>query len=80
MENDCIKLVRTCHRCQGQSRQEEHISSAFAFFSSTMALLSLGYGCHRTHDSESIKQSRVHLSGYRLFHKVGGGTLYKSVT
>ena len=51
-----------------------------AIIAKPMALLSLGYGCHRTRDFESFKWSRVYLGGHRLFHKVGGGTLYKSVT
>ena len=44
MKSDCIKHVRTCHRCQAY--QDKSSSSAFALFSSNMALLGLGYGCH----------------------------------
>ena len=54
------------------SRQDERSSSASTLFSSTMAFLNLEYGCHRTNDSENFKQSRVHLSGHQLFHKMGG--------
>ena len=63
------------------SRQEKCSSTIIALFSSTMALLSLGYGSHRTRDSESFKRPWVHLGGHRLFYKVWvEAALYRSVT